>query len=52
MSLILTVLLILVLLNVLGGLAIPTYQSGAYYGYSWPGILIVVLLVYFLFGRG
>lgn len=52
MSLILTILIILVLLNVLGGVAFPTYQTGAYYSYSWPGILIVVLLIYFLFGRG
>lgn len=48
MNTLLLVLVILVLLNLVGGVAVPTYRGGGYYGYSWGGILAVIVILYLL----
>lgn len=47
MSLLVTIILILVILNVLGG-AWPAYRTGAYYGPSWGAILVIIVVLYLL----
>jgi hypothetical protein len=48
MSLLLTIIIVLVILN-LAGSAIPTYRTGGYYGPSW-GVLIMIVLILYLLG--
>lgn len=43
----LSIILILVLINAFGAF-IPTYRTGRYYGPSWGGILLIIVILYFM----
>jgi hypothetical protein len=43
-------LVVIVLLNLGGGHLISGYGTGPLYGYSWPGILGLFLILFLLFG--
>jgi hypothetical protein len=47
MSILLTVILVLIILNLAGG-AVPTYRTGRYYGPSWGAIVLIVLILYLM----
>lgn len=46
MSLLLTIFLILIIINLVGGFALPTYRSGNYYAPSWGGIVLLLIILY------
>lgn len=46
--LLLVILIIGIVLNFIGGIGFPAYRQGAYYGPSFGGILLLVVILYFL----
>jgi hypothetical protein len=44
----LVIILILILLNGGAGVFHPGYLGSAYYGFSWPTIIVVILVLYLL----
>jgi hypothetical protein len=48
MSLLVTLILLVVVLNIAGSFTVPTYRNSPYYAPGWGGIVALVILLYFL----